>query len=99
MVRLSIHLLYFENRSFWRNSMRVYLTDKEATNVIDYYLDWRLDNKDNKISKKDFALGFKGKHAKQLLDSLGIDFVENETKGFYVKDKNTWDKAKKAKNL
>lgn len=79
--------------------MKVYLTDKEATNVIDYYLDWRLENKDLKISKKDLALGFKGRHAKNILDELGIDFVENETKGFYVKDKNVWDKAKKNKNL
>ena len=79
--------------------MRVYLTEKEATNVIDYYLDWRLENKNSKIPKKDLALGFKGSHAKDLLDELGIDFVENETKGFYVKDKNVWDKAKKNKNL
>jgi hypothetical protein len=79
--------------------MKVYLTDKEATNVIDYYLDWRLENKELKVPKKDLALGFKGKHAKTLLDELGIDFVENEIKGFYVKDKNNWDKAKKTKNF
>lgn len=79
--------------------MKVYLTEKEATNVVDYYLDWRLQNKNSKISKKDLALGFKGEHAKDILDNLGIDFVENETKGFYVKDKDLWDKAKKARNL
>lgn len=79
--------------------MKSYLTEKEANNVIDFYLDWRLSNKDEKIPKKDLDLGFKGKHGKKILDELGICAVENETKGFFVTDKVLWEIAKKTKKF
>lgn len=79
--------------------MKVYLTEKESVNVVDYYLDWRLENKNKKIPKKDLERGFRGDHAKDILESLGISVLDGETRTFYVTDNLKWKKAKKEHNF